>query len=71
MGILTLSSNERLSPDELDALCTDTCHNSLTTVRQTIIDGCNGPTNIIKYFDGVDYPGTLDTRPIFLAFFQV
>jgi hypothetical protein len=53
-----MTSNQRLSVDELGALCTDTCRNSLTSVRQNILSRCTGQTDIIQYFDGVNYPAT-------------
>ncbi|KAH8692485.1 hypothetical protein GQ44DRAFT_765329 [Phaeosphaeriaceae sp. PMI808] len=48
---------QRLNPGELETLCTSTCRNTLRGVRSNILNACKRPTDIIQYFDGVNYPG--------------
>jgi hypothetical protein len=49
-------NNPRLDSDQLSLLCTSACRTSLTSVRQTIANGCNQDSDIIS-LDDIDWPG--------------
>ncbi|KAK4164085.1 hypothetical protein QBC43DRAFT_211865 [Cladorrhinum sp. PSN259] len=51
--------NPRLDVDRLSGLCTTACRTALTSVRGTIVSGCNAATDMIELDDGIVYPATL------------
>jgi hypothetical protein len=49
-------------------LCTTTCRNTLRGVRSNIVNACKGPTDIVQFFDGVNYPATFVADQYLLAY---
>ena len=56
LGVVSVN-NPRLSSDQLKSLCTIDCHNSLTSARQTIAQGCTNASSDIIVYDYIAYPG--------------
>lgn len=48
----------RPTSDQLTSLCTANCKTGLSNIRQTIVNGCQGSNDVIKYWDGNVYPAT-------------